>query len=67
MNHSRNIKKIIKKKMKKYVSPLMKKSAKVMQRTVFDFNLKNLISGQLYIVSSIFICLYLIYLKYTFS
>ena len=67
MNHSRSIKKIIKKKMKKYVSPVMKKSAKVMQRTVFDFNVQNLISGQLYIVSSIFICLYLIYLKYTFS
>ena len=67
MNHSRSIKKIIKKKMKKYVSPGMKKSAKIMQRTVFDFNVKNLISGQLYIVSSIFICLYLIYLKYTFS
>ena len=33
--------------MKKYVSPVMKKSAKVMQRTVFDFNVKNLISGQL--------------------
>ena len=43
----------------------MKKSAKVMQ--VFDFSVKNLISGQLSIVSSIFICLYLIYLKYTFS
>ena len=37
-----------------------------MQKTVFDFHVKNLISGQLSIVSSIFICLYLIYLKYTF-
>ena len=53
--------------MKKYVSPVMKKNAKVMRRTVFDFNVQNLISGQLYIVSSIFICLYLIYLKYTSS
>ena len=53
--------------MNKYVSLVMKKSAKVMQRTVFDFNEKNLIFGQLSIVSSILICLYLICLKYTFS
>ena len=67
MNHSRSAKRIIKKKMNKYVSLVMKKSAKVMQRTVFDFNEKNLIFGQLSIVSSILICLYLICLKYTFS
>ena len=39
MNQTRSVKKIIKKrKTKKYVSSVIEKSVKVMQRTVFGFN-----------------------------
>lgn len=50
MNQTRSAKKIIKKrKTKKYVSFVIKKSVKVMQRTVFGFNMINVISGHMFI------------------
>ena len=38
---------------KKYVSFVMKKNVKIMQRTVFGFNVINVISGEMFIASYI--------------